>query len=150
MRYLFILIYMFFFNILAHEYEKNDVKVIHPVLKLVSSEGKVGAGYFTIINNGKNSVKLLGIVSNIAKRQEIHEVILDNNIYKMRPIKEGLVIKPGQELIFKSKSYHVMFFDIKKHFKSEDMVDADIMFSNNFIINVKFKVLVKEESTHNH
>ena len=35
-------------------------------------------------------ISLLGIESKISDKQEVHEVIEDNNIFKMRPIKKSL------------------------------------------------------------
>ena len=149
MRYLIILIYLFFSVSFSHEYKKNGIEVIHPVLKMVSSNGKMGAGYLKIKNNTKKKVSLVSIDSKIAKKQEIHEVLLENNTYKMRPIKKGLIILPGKELVLKSKSYHIMFFDIYEAHETDEMLDAKLNFSDNLIINVKFKVLVGN-SNHSH
>ena len=150
MRYLLVFIYMFFFNALTHEYEKDGIKIVRPVLKVVSSKGKVGAGYFTIINNSKKKIKLLGVAYNIAKKQEIHEVILKNNIYKMRPVKKAIVIMPEEKLAFEAKSYHVMFFDINNNIKNKDMLDAYLNFNNDLVINIKFKILMKDDTSHHH
>ena len=105
--------------------------------------------YFRIENNSDSTISFIAIKSDIADIQEIHEVILEDNIYKMRPIKSGLEIKPKSSLDFKPKSYHIMFYKIKKSFLPEEMVKAKLLFNSNIIIDVEFKVIVGN-SHHSH
>jgi hypothetical protein len=105
---------------------------------MVVNDGKMGAAYFKIKNNSDNEIQLIGIDSNIAKKQEIHEVVEEDGLYKMRPLKEDLFVLPGKELIFKPKSYHIMFFGINKSHVNDEMLDAKIKFKNN-VIDIKFK-----------
>ena len=110
MRYFIFLIYFFVFSSFGHEYINENIKIYHPILKIVNSNSKMGAGYMTIINKSENKIQLVNIDSKIAKKQEIHEVILENDVYKMRPINTDILIKPKETLEFKPKSYHFMFF----------------------------------------
>ncbi len=149
MRIYIVLLYFLLNQSFAHQYEKNGIIISHPILKMVTNDGKMGAGYFKIKNNSDNKIQLVSIVSNIAKKQEIHEVVEENNVYKMRPIKEALIVLPGKELIFKSKSYHVMFFGINKSHVNDEMLDAKMKFKNN-VINIKFKVLIGNQEHKHH
>ena len=149
MRYLIIFIYFFFYTASSHEYKKAGIEVNHPILKLISEGSKIGAGYLKIVNNTKKEIFLESINSKISKKQEIHNVLIENDTYKMRPVKNGLKILPGEELVFKPKSYHVMFFGINEKYKSEEMLDAKLNFNNDVFINVKFKVLIGNKE-HNH
>ena len=149
MRYLFILFYLFFQQVIAHEYEKKGVEIFHPVLKIPTKNSRVGAGYFIITNNSKKKILLEGIESDVAKKTEIHEVILNNNVYKMRPVKKGIAINPGEKLEFKSKSYHVMFFDMFTENEADEMLNAKLLFNDNFKIPIEFKVIIGT-TEHNH
>ena len=149
MRIYIVLLYFLLNQSFAHQYEKNGIIISHPILKIVTNDGKMGAGYFKIKNNSDNKIQLVSIISNIAKKQEIHEVVEENNVYKMRPIKEALIVLPGKELIFKSKSYHVMFFGINKSHVNDEMLDAKMNFKNN-VINIKFKVLIGNQEHKHH
>ena len=91
MRYLLILVYFFLFHVNGHQFEKNNVIIKQPIIKVNKNSTKVGAGYFTILNNSQKIISLLGIVSKISDKQEVHEVIEDNNIFKMRPITKRFV-----------------------------------------------------------
>ena len=74
MRILIIFIYLFSFLVLCHEYEKNNIIVDHPILKINSERSKVGAGYMKIINNSTSDIYFSKISSEISKRLEIHEI----------------------------------------------------------------------------
>ena len=93
MRYLLILVYFFLFHVNGHQFEKNNVIIKQPIIKVNKNSTKVGAGYFKILNNSQKRIYLLGIESKISDKQEVHEVIEDNNVFKMRPITKGLLIE---------------------------------------------------------
>ena len=101
MRIFIVLLYFILNQSFAHQYEKNGITISHPILKMIANDGKMGAGYFKIKNNSDNEIQLIGIDSSIAEKQEIQEVVEENGVYKMRPLKEDLIVLPGKELIFK-------------------------------------------------
>ena len=140
MRSLIFFLFLIPFCNLAHEYKDSNIVIKHPVLKLISKDSNTAAGYLSIENNSRKEIVFKGIISDIAKKQELHEVILKNNVYKMRPVQHGIFIKPGNRLELKQKSYHLMFFDINKSQLANEMIEAKLIFDNNMVINVKFKL----------
>ena len=149
MRYIIIFLYFFLLELHSHQYEKDNIIIDHPILKMNSNNSKVGAGYFKIINNTTNKIVLDNIYSDISEKQEVHEVILINEVYKMRPLKKPLSILPGNELILKPKSYHVMFYNINRSHVAGELLKAKILFNRDIEIEVNFKVVIGNES-HNH
>ena len=152
MKKIIIFIHLFFIVIhisFAHDYSKEDINVDHPIIKVVKLDSKVGAGYMKIMNKSNKEIKLVSLEANIAKTQEIHEVILENDIYKMRPINNGISIKPEETLEFKSKSYHFMFFNFKRKLEENEMLEAKLIFNKDLVIPIKFKVIIGNNK-HNH
>ena len=152
MKKIIIFIHLFFtlnFASIAHDYSKENIDIDHPIIKIVKLDSKVGAGYMKIINKSAKEIKLISLQSNIAQKQEIHEVILENDIYKMRPINNGILIKPEETLEFKSKSYHFMFFNFNKKLEDSEMLEANLIFDKGLKIPIKFKVVVGHNE-HNH
>ena len=148
-----IVLFIYLFLILncvsfAHDYSKNNVNIDHPIIKVVKSSSKVGAGYMKIINKSNKEVKLFNIEANIAKTQEIHEVILENDVFKMRPINTEILIKPKETLEFKPKSYHFMFFNFNKELADNEMLEAKLKFDKGLVIPIKFKVVVGHNEHH--
>ena len=150
MRYIIIFLYFFLLELNSHQYEKNNVTIDHPILKMNSNNSKVGAGYFKIINNTTNKIVLDNIYSDISEKQEVHEVILINEVYKMRPLKKPLSILPGNELILKPKSYHVMFYNINRSHVADELLKAKILFNRDIEIEVNFKVVIGNDSHKHH
>ena len=151
MHHLIFLIYIFFSVSNSHDYVKADITIDHPVLRIPAENANVGAGYMEIINNSADEIKLLDIEASIAKKQEIHEVVLEDKIYKMRPVKYGLLIKSNEKLIFKNKSYHFMFFNLLQNYRNNDMIEAKLIFDNDLKIPIKFKVILgNKDKDHNH
>ena len=150
MRYIIIFLYFFLLELHSHQYEKDNIIIDHPILKMNSNNSKVGAGYFKIINNTTNKIVLDSIYSDISEKQEMHEVILKNEVYKMRPLKKPLSILPGNELILKPKSYHVMFYNIKKSHVVDELLKAKILFNRAIEIEVNFKVVIVNDPHKHH
>ena len=149
MKYLVLFIYFIVFGNLAHQFKDSNIVIVNPIIKLNFSDANIAAGYFRIENNSNSTISFMEIKSDIADTQEIHEVILKDNIYKMRPVKSALEIKPKSSLDFKPKSYHIMFYKINKTLLPKEMVKARLLFNNNIIINVEFKVVI-ENDHHSH
>ena len=150
MRILIIFIYLFSYLVFCHEYEKNNIIVDHPILKINSDRSKVGAGYMKIINYSTSDIYFIKISSEISKRLEIHEIIEENNTYKMRPVENALLIPSGEEIVFKSKSYHAMFYNFNSTLNNNDLIDATLHFSNQLKIPVKFKVIIRNNNDYEH
>lgn len=149
MRYLLILVYFFLFHAYGHQFEKNNVIIKQPIIKVNKNSTKVGAGYFKILNNSQKKIFLSGIESKISAKQEVHEVIEDKNVFKMRPLTKSLLIEPGNFIEFKPQSYHIMFFKFNKMLEPNQMVEATLYFDENFFIPIKFKV-VENQGKHSH
>ena len=69
----------------------------------------------------------------------MHEVIEDNNIFKMRPITKGLLIEPRTSVEFKPQSYHIMFFNFNKALESNQMIEATLNFDDDFLFPLNLK-----------
>jgi hypothetical protein len=63
--------------------------------------------------SSKSGVTLVGVASPAASVVELHEMVMDNNVMKMRALPR-LDIQPGKTVELKPGSYHVMLIDLKK------------------------------------
>ena len=150
MKYLFCYIiatFICFSVAFAHEYENDFVLINHPWMKIFETKG---AGYFVIENKSKNSdIKLISAKSLSIKKIEIHNIIMENDVMKMRPVQGGVNVTSETSFEFKPKSYHLMFFGIEGKYESGDMIDVELIFEKIKSIHVKFKVETVK-SSHNH
>jgi copper(I)-binding protein len=69
------------------------------------------AGYFNIVNNGHQTITLVGATSSAAQAIEIHQIVHDGNIVRMRRV-ESVVVAPGETVRFEPGGLHLMLFRV--------------------------------------
>ncbi len=100
----------------------------------------VAAGYLTIKNTGTTADRLIGGASDVAAKFEVHEMSTDNGVMKMRPIKGGLEIKPGETVALAPEGLHIMFVGLKKQLAAGDHIKATLEFEKAGKVEVDFDV----------
>ncbi len=100
----------------------------------------VGAGYLTITNNGSAPDRLVGGTSEVAGSFEIHEMTMDNGVMRMRPVAQGLELKPGATIALKPGGNHVMFIGLKSQLVQGQHIKATLAFEKAGKVEVDFSV----------
>ncbi len=124
----------------AHEYKVGSLVINHPWSRATPKSATVAGGYLKITNTGTAPDRFVSGSSEAGKRFEIHEMSMDGGVMKMRMLKDGLEIAPGQTVEFKPGSYHLMFVDIAKPFEKGDKVKATLTFEKAGPVQVEFYV----------
>jgi copper(I)-binding protein len=124
----------------AHDYSVGSLKIAHPWARATPKGASVGGGYMKISNTGNAPDRLVGGASDVSSRFEIHEMKMDNGVMKMRPITDGLEIKPGQTIEFNPGGYHVMFVGLKNALEKGQHVKATLQFEKAGKVDVDFVV----------
>ena len=147
MRIVILLLIIFYsFISQAHKFEAENMIIDHPWMKVFNNNG---AGYFKIKNIGQTDIELLEVVSETVNNIEMHTIIMEEGVSKMRPIKGGVIVKAGESLEFKPMGYHLMFFDINEKLIEGELMNAHFRFKNSKDLLVKFKV-ESNKSSHEH
>ena len=92
-------------------------------------KGMNSAAYMTLHNAAKAGDSLVKVESSVAEVVEIHEVIDQNGMMMMRPIK-GVMIPAGSSATLKPGGYHIMIINLKKDLKAGDQIDLALGFKN--------------------
>jgi copper(I)-binding protein len=82
-------------------------------------------GMFAQITSGSGG-KLVSVASPVAGVVEIHEMVMDGSVMKMRAI-PGLELPAGKAVDLKPGGYHVMLMDLKKDLKPGDSVPVTLV-----------------------
>jgi copper(I)-binding protein len=125
----------------ARDYKLGSIDIADPWSRATPKGASVAAGYMKITNKGTTADRLISGSSNIAPTFEVHEMSMDNGVAKMRPIKGGLEIKPGETVELKPGSFHVMFVGLKKPLTAGEHISATLVFEKAGAINVEYDVL---------
>jgi hypothetical protein len=75
-----------------------------------------------------------------AGKFEIHEMKMTAGVMQMRPLPDGLEIKPGETVEFKPGSYHFMFTGLKQPLQQGQSVKGTLVFEKAGTIEVEYKV----------
>lgn len=121
-------------------FKLGDLTVTSPWTRATPGGAKIAGGYLKITNNGTASDRFIGAKSEEADHLELHEMSMSDGVMMMRPLPDGLEIKPGETVELKSGGYHLMFMDIKLPFKQGDMIRATLQFEKAGSLDVKFSV----------
>ena len=135
---------------LAHDYKVGTLHIVHPWARATPKGASVGGGYMKITNNGTVSDRLIGGSVPIAPRFEVHEMSMDNGVMRMRMLKDGLEIKPGETVELKPGSFHLMFIDIKEPIKEGERVKGTLIFEKAGKVDVEYATVAVGASPGGH
>ena len=125
---------------LAHDYKAGAITINHPWARATPSGAKVGAGYFTLTNTGTAPDRLIGATAAAADHVEVHEMSMADGVMKMRPVKGGVELKPGQTVEFKSNAFHLMLVDLKQPLQQGQRVKGTLTFEKAGTVDIEFVV----------
>jgi uncharacterized protein YcnI/copper(I)-binding protein len=135
-------------------FKVGDLMVVSPWTRATPGGAKIAGGYLKITNNGKSPDRLIGATASISDRVEIHEMSMVDGVMKMRPLPDGLTIKPGETVELKPGGFHMMFMDIKNPLKQGDTMKATLTFEKAGKLDVNFNVnaigATGEQPAHKH
>jgi periplasmic copper chaperone A len=124
----------------AQEYSVGAIKISKVWTREIPAGAKVGAGFMTITNTGKEPDILIGGTIPFAGKFEVHAMSMEGGMMKMRRLEPGLVIKPGATVVLKPGSFHLMFVDVAEGPKRGTPVKGTLIFEKAGTIEVEYGV----------
>ena len=98
---------------MATDYRAGSLEIVGPWSRATPKGSQVAIGYMTIKNSGTTPDRLIGGSIDIAESFELHTMVTDNGVARMRELK-NVAIGPGQTIEFKPGGSHAMFVDLKR------------------------------------
>lgn len=124
----------------AHEYKIGALEIKHPWSRATPKGAPVAVGYLKIINAGTTPDRLVGGSVAAADKFEIHEMKMVGGVMQMRPLPNGIEIKPGETVELKPESYHLMFMGLKAPFEQGKRIKGTLVFEKAGTVDVEFLV----------
>src|SRR5205085_1068352 len=115
--------------------------VVGPWSRATPKGATVGSGYLKIVNTGVEADRIVGGSSDVAASFQIHEMTMEKGVARMRPVKDGVEIKPGQTVELKPNGSHIMLVGLKKPFTKGDHFKATLAFEKAGMVEVEYDVL---------
>ena len=124
----------------AKDYKVGQIEIDDLWIR-ASAPGQVnGAGYMDIDNDAKTPDRLLSVSSNAAEQVELHTVLTENGVSKMRMVEGGIAVPADGAVKLAPGGYHVMFMKLKTPFIEGATIPATLRFEHAGEVAVQFKV----------
>ena len=101
----------------------------------------ISAGYLKITNSGDKPDVLLGASTPVAASAELHESLMTaDGVMTMRPLENGLEIKPGETVELKPAGTHIMILGVKEPLKEGQTIPVKLNFKTAGTVEVTFAI----------
>jgi copper(I)-binding protein len=124
----------------SRTYKVGAIVIEAPWSRVTPGGAKVAGGYMRITNTGSEPDRLLGGAVPVSGKLEIHEASMQGDLMRMRPLEQGLELKPGQTVEFKPGRHHLMFVDLKRPLKEGEIVKGTLVFEKAGTVAVVYAV----------
>ena len=111
----------------AQEFKKGDLVVEHARTRATAGGQKVAAGYLDLRNGGKEADRVIGAFTPAAERIELHVVIMEREVMKMREVK-SFDVPAGGKIELRPGGPHLMIMGIKRAFKKDERIPVTLRF----------------------
>jgi len=135
----------------AHEYRLGDILIEHPYAFATPVGAPAGAGYLVLKNTGEVDDRLISASVPFVKRVELHEMILDDDIMRMREKEGGIPIPAGETVTLERGGLHIMFMGLTDQLTEGERHTLSLTFEKAGTIEVELVVEpMSMRSQHNH
>ena len=126
----------------------QTVKVEDPWVQATVAGQKATAAFMKLTADAP--VKLTGGKTPVAPVVEIHEMVMDGDVMKMRKLDAGLDIPAGSTVELKPGSYHLMFMELKAPLEAGAKLKGSLVFEKAGEVPVEFAVEAMSAGAKNH
>jgi copper(I)-binding protein len=124
----------------AQQFKSGDIVVSNPWSRATPQGSKVGAGYLVIDNRGTAPDRLLGGSVEDAARFEIHDVVVENGVMRMRELKD-IELPPGGTIEAKPGGRHIMFVGLRHPLAAGEKARGALQFEHAGRVEIEFEVV---------
>jgi len=104
------------------------------------------AAYFTLENHTEKAVRLTGVSTSVAKEAQLHTIIEEQGMVKMRQV-EGFDIPSHGRLILSPSGEHVMLLGLKAPLVLDQKVELQLQFNDGEQMSITLPVSKQAENT---
>ena len=125
---------------IAEDYSVGTLQIGNPWTRATPKGSTVAGAYMKITNKGSAPDRLVGGSAAVAGRFEVHSMVMEQGVAKMRPVEGGLEIKPGETVELKPGSFHVMLVGLKQPLEKGQKVKGTLEFEKAGKVEIEYAV----------
>jgi copper(I)-binding protein len=127
----------------------GGIMVQDPYARVSAKMSSSGAAFMVIQNHTGQADQLVGVVSDVAERVELHTHKEDSNgVMRMLHVEEGFALPKDGAIEMKRGGHHVMFLGLKQSLKDGDMVQVTLQFEKAGAVEVEVPVDLQRKPMH--
>jgi copper(I)-binding protein len=107
---------------ILHAQSPSSILIEKPFSRATPGGSQVGVGYMAIINTGSTADRLVSASSPAAGKVQVHEMVMQNGVMKMRELPDGLPIEARKTVSLAPGGNHLMLMGLKNPLKQGDKV----------------------------
>ena len=127
-------------NAIAEDYTAGTIAIGNPWTRATPKGATVAGAYMSISNKGSAPDRLVGGSAAVAGRFEVHSMVMEQGVAKMRPVEGGLEIKPGETVELKPGGFHVMLTGLKQPLQKGQKVKGTLEFEKAGKVDIEYAV----------
>lgn len=132
---------------LAHDAQLGDVRIAHPFATPSPPSVAHGAAYLDISVTGDTPAVLVGASSPASEGVEIHDMVMDDGVMRMRRI-EQLEVEPGMtQRMRPGGGYHLMLMNLVAPLNEGDRFPLTLEFAERGEVQVEVWVESAQEGS---
>jgi len=124
----------------AHDYTLGALKIGHPYARETPPSAAVGSAYLTIDNTGTTPDRLVAARTERSARVEIHTMVHEGAVMKMRELKDGIPIPAGAKAVLEPGGNHLMLMGLTRPLAMGERVPVVLTFEKGGEITVELAV----------
>ena len=114
----------------------GDINISLPFTRATLPNAPVAGGFLTIENTGAEPDRLISVTSDIAGETQIHEMAMQGDVMKMRPLADGLEIPAGKTVVLAPGGFHIMFMGLKQTLVEGETITVTLTFEKAGTVDV--------------
>jgi copper(I)-binding protein len=122
----------------AQETRAGDLLVQQPWTR-AAGQGATGAGFMAISNRGAAADRLLSVSSPLARAAELHTMIRDGDVMRMRPV-QAIEVPGGQTVTLRPGGLHLMLIGLSQPLREGESVPVVLRFERVGPVQVALSV----------
>ncbi|MBY6155239.1 DUF1775 domain-containing protein [Vannielia litorea] len=130
---------------MAEKVTLGALEITAPAAAATLPNQPVAGGFLTITNTGSADDVLVGATSAAVGRMEVHEMVMEGDVMKMRELAEGLPIPAGERVELKPGGYHIMFMELAGPMEAGTSAEVELEFQNAGKVLVSFPIKPRGE-----
>ena len=135
----------------AQEARAGDLAVQRPWAR-AAGQGATGAGFLSISNRGAAADRLLSASSPMARAMELHSMVRDGDVMRMRPV-DAIDVPGGQTVTLRPGGLHLMLIGLSQPLRQGETVPVTLRFERAGEVQVALPVQAagaREPAPHRH